>query len=232
MRQSRGNSQMLMDRNLKSAFAEEFRSLRLRLELYPKGGGRGTLAVASAEREDGRTTVAANLAIAFSLAGKRTLLVDADLRRPRLHDLFYLQNRGGLTNLLGISGADLRVYADKFIQETHIEHLSLLPAGEADPNAPDRQTGEAMGKLMRVMKEMYDVVIVDTPPALEAAEAAAVAAGCDGVLLVARSGRTSRRTLLKVRDAFAAAGADVRGVTLNRAARSRRTDALRSFSGR
>lgn len=233
MRQSKDNLGLVMDRNPNSALSEEIRSLRMRLELAAPGGRVGTLAVASADAQDGRTTIAANLAVAFALAGKRTLLVDADFRGPRVHELFLRFNRGGLANaLMTVQKASAAEALEPFIQETHIDRLHILPAGDSSAHAEDRLGGGEMAELLREAAAQFDAVIVDTPPLLAAAEASAVSARCGGVLLVARAGRTNRRTLLKMCSALAAVRAEVRGVVMNRAGRTRRPDALRSFSGK
>lgn len=225
MRQSNDKYTLIMERNPHHPIAEEYRALRMMLELSVPENDRGTVAVVSAEAQEGRTTVAANLAIAFAHGGKRVLLVDADVRKPRVHELFRRPGRSGLANALA-GPCDVGT----FVRDTDIGGLHIFPAGPPPPNPAELLSGESMALLLEQLKSSYDIVIVDTPPAQHATDAGAISARCDGVLLVARAGKTKRSSVAQMRRAFKMIGANMLGVVLNRAVRTRKPDALRSFA--
>lgn len=190
---------------------DEFRALRNQLQLRwlsAQAGGNRSLAVVSCERGEGRSFVAANLAVSFSQMARRTLLVDADLRQPRQHRLFGLRNELGLAALLAdrADPAPQRVSA--------LPNLAVLPAGGLPPNPDDLLTRPRLRELLREFEQQYDVVIVDTPAAAGASEAAAVAAAARGCVLVARHDRSRFDTVRGLSAQLGAAGATVVGSIL------------------
>ena len=167
-----------------SAQAEGFRSLRseVMMRLWADGGPRRALAIISPDANDGKSYVAANLAIALAqLPGSRTLLVDADLRGPRQHEVFRLENRAGLSGLL--AG---RPDTHAVQQVGSVPSLFVLPVGIAPPNPLELLECPAFGLLMRDLVSQFDHVVVDTPAAAVGRDSAVVAARCGAALLVAR----------------------------------------------
>ena len=164
--------------------AEAFRSLRseVMMRLWADGEPRRALAIISPDAGDGKTYVAANLAIALAqLPGSRTLLVDADLRGPRLHEVFRLENRAGLSGVLA-GRADSRAIQ----QVVSVPSLFVLPVGIAPPNPLELLECPAFGLLMSELVTQFDHVVVDTPAAIYGRDGAVVAARCGAALLVAR----------------------------------------------
>ncbi|UUZ57093.1 polysaccharide biosynthesis tyrosine autokinase [Massilia sp. H-1] len=142
--------------------AEAMRKLRVELSRrWFKRPGQHALAITSAEPQEGRTFLAANLAVAFAQLGQRTLLIDADLRAPRQHTLFGLSNRVGLSALL----TRLAPAAEAVEQIPELTGLSVLTAGAAPPNPAELLGRPAFGTLIAALARYYDVVLIDTPAA-------------------------------------------------------------------
>ena len=168
--------------------AEAFRTIRshLIMRVYSSEGPRPAIAVLSPDSGDGKTYFSANLAVAFSQLPGRTLLIDANLRNPRMHELFTLQNRsGGLSSIL--SGRT----ASKVIQPVKdLPNLFVLPAGPTPPNPLELLERPAFDLLMRELKTKFDRIIVDTPAASQGTDGAVIAARCGAVLLVSSQNKS------------------------------------------
>lgn len=178
-----------------SPAAEAYRSLRVNLHYASLDNPLKTLVVALPASEKGRskdTEVAVNLAVAMAQAGKRTILVDADLRDPQIHQIFGADNAQGLAQaILNVEAVEM----DIPLVETEIKELQLLTSGDPPPNPVDILSSQKMTALLTALKEAVDVVILKSPPVLFAADTPALAARADGLLLVTRAGHTRRDRL-------------------------------------
>jgi len=164
---------------------EAMRALRTQLLLHWISPERRMLAICSPARGDGRSYLAANLAVVFSQLGKATLLVDADLRQPRQHQIFNLANRTGLSAALaGRAGTECVKPVEQFSE------LWVLAAGPVPPNPLELLSGSEFPILLEQLKQRFDVVLVDTPAASSGADAQMIAARAGGALVLAREGRT------------------------------------------
>ena len=163
--------------------AESFRAVRsqLMMRLFNEGEPRRALAIVSPDSGDGKTYFAANLAVALAQLGGRTLLVDADLRGPRQHEVFNVSNEAGLSGILS-GRAETKVVQ----QVPDVPSLFLLPVGITPPNPLELIERPAFGLLMRELISKFDHVIVDTPAAVYGADSAAIAARCGAALVIAR----------------------------------------------
>jgi capsular exopolysaccharide synthesis family protein len=153
------------------------------------GNGNGSplvLAITSAGRGDGKTTTLCNLGIALAHIGKRVLLIDADLRRPRLHSVFHLPNDPGLAQVLTSRPLESAV------QTTKVPGLSILTSGAESPEALFLLHSDRVGRVLSSARNDYDTVLIDTPPVLELADARVVGQYADAAILVCRAGATSR----------------------------------------
>jgi len=172
----------------RSVSAEAYRTLRTKLLFSRALSTLKTIVVTSPFAQDGKSTVAANLATTFAQHGMKTLLIDCDLRRPTQHEVFGVSSRPGLTELLTseelIPGAGRR---------TSVENLSLITAGALPPDPPELVGSARMRALLEKLGETFDVIVLDTPPVLPVADSAILASLADGVLLVVRAGKTDRR---------------------------------------
>jgi len=205
-------------RELVAAFApfhprsEEMRALRTQLLIrwYNPEQGRKSLVVASPEAQEGRSYVAANLAIVFSQLGARTLLVDADLRNPRQHVIFGLPESQGLSTLLAGRAETKATYL-----VPGLTRLSVLPAGPLPPNPQELLSRNVFAAFMKDLQDAYDVVIIDTPPAKDFADAQNVAFRAGDAIVVARKNHTTVTTTSKTIRELAATGARVVGTVVN-----------------
>lgn len=189
---------------------ESLRALRSQLMLRWFGEGRRALALVGANPGDGTSYLAANLGIVFSQLGERTLIIDANLRTPQLHTFFNLGNRAGLSDLLA-DRADLSAVTriPQFVD------LSVLTAGAQPPNPAELLSRSNLADLIAGLSGHYDVILLDTPPAEEAADFQAVASRAGGALISVRKNRTRLNEVAGIRDMLAAAGADVVGAVVN-----------------
>lgn len=203
------NSTLIMDRHPKSPVAEAFRTLRTNLQFVDLKGPLKSLGVTSAVPGEGKSTVAANLAIAIAQAGKSVILVDADLRRPELHKLFGASNQVGLTNvLLGSAGLEA-------LQATKVGGLRLLTSGPLPPNPAELLSSSDMERVIGLLGSNADVVIYDTPPAMAVTDAAVLGAKIEGMLLVLRLGKAPRDAVMRAKRLLENANVRIFGVVAN-----------------
>ena len=193
-----------------SQISESFRTLRTNTQFTTASEALRVIAVTSCQAGEGKTTTVSNLAVAYAQEGKRTLLIDADLRKPSLHRVFSHSNRLGLSNLLARQTELAQVVTD-----THIEHLSLIPAGPVPPNPAELLGSKGMDELLTAVRGEYEVILIDTPPVLAVTDAQVVAAKSDGVLLVIRAGMVKKNMALKAKSRLEHVHARMLGVVLN-----------------
>ena len=191
---------------------EEMRALRTQLLIrwYNPQAKRNALVIASPGSSEGRSYVAANLAVVFAQLGARTLLLDADLRKPRQHAIFGVPPGAGLSTLL--AG---RMDHGSTYPVPGLNRLSLLPAGPLPPNPQELISRPAFTSLLKDLQSLYDVVIIDTPPAEAYADAQSVAYRAGDAMVVARKDRTKVSATSKVVRELAGTGARVVGTVIN-----------------
>jgi len=189
---------------------EAFRMLRAALRFAAETRPR-VIAVVSAARGDGKTTVATNLAYALAQEGARVLLVDADLRRPAVHRTFGLERTPGLADVLVAEAAP----ADALRPAPGVPALQVLPAGTNAPRPAELLGGRSFAAFLQSARERFDAVIVDTPPVLAAADATLVASLADGAVFVARANQTDRRALGRAAEQLRQARAPLLGLVVN-----------------
>lgn len=178
---------VLLPTETRSRRAEAIRQLRTNLRYFGAESRLQVLVVTSSVESEGKTTTAANLAEAFAESGRRTLLVDGDLRKPKLESYLDLEGGAGLTTVL-IGDSEL---AD-VVQPWGPSGLDVLACGPIPPNPSELLGGTSMERFVASARETYDIVIIDTPPLLPVTDAAVTSAVADGVILVVRHGRTRR----------------------------------------
>jgi chain length determinant protein tyrosine kinase EpsG len=191
---------------------EHLRALRSQLLLRWLADGAKTnrLAIVSVDRADGRSYLAANLAVVFSQLGEHTLLVDADLRNARQHEIFGLPNGAGLSTILaGRAGLELIQRIPAFVA------LSVLTAGPLPPNPQELKNRANFQRLLDEVSEQYDVILLDTPAAALGADAYAIAARAAGALVMTRLNSTRTRQLKALIDDLQGGGATVIGSVVN-----------------
>lgn len=197
-----------------SPLVEQMRALRSQLMLrwFDASAGQQALAITSPEQGDGRSFISANLAVVFSQLGERTLLIDADLRRPRQHELFRLDNKQGLSGILAGRGQ----LSEGVHRIPGLLGLSVLPAGPLPPNPQELLSrAHAFPGLLAAARSHYDVILVDTPAASPSADAQAVGCATRGALVLARKDITPMAGLQALVAALQHGGAQVLGSVLN-----------------
>ncbi len=197
-----------------SFMAESFRSTSASL-LIPKAGRQRprVLLISSLSPSEGKTTVASNMAIAFAGAAGRTLLIDADRRRARLHCVFGVKNDQGLTELL--QNGESPVNLGNYIHSTAIPNLDLLPSGEGSQQTSDLLYSTRLPELIEHFRQEYEVVLIDTPPLLHLPDARILGRVADGVILVLRAGCVRYESAVAIEDRLREDGIPVIGTVLN-----------------
>jgi capsular exopolysaccharide synthesis family protein len=196
--------------DLRHPIAEAFRALRTNIEISQGDRPLKTIFVTSADIGDGKTSVAANLALSIAQREKKVILLDADLRKPKIHEFFKLANDRGLVDL--ISG---RASISEVLRFKEDRKLAVLPSGGTPPNPNELLSSAKMDELLSQFEEAADVVIIDGPPFF-VSDAINIASKVDGVLLVVRPGHTRRSLAKAFMEQIKLAGARVIGVVLNR----------------
>lgn len=193
--------------------AEAYRTLRTNLMFASTDKPVTAFVVSAASQPDGKSSAAANLAVTFAQAGNKTILVDADMRRPQQHGLWGLENTRGLSSLM----TDDALLATPPLQATDIPNLSVLTSGELPANPADLLSSARMGEVLGLLRARASYVIFDAPPVLAVTDAALLGAKTDGLLLVVRAGQTRRDHTLRARQTLERVHVRVLGAVLTNA---------------
>ena len=194
-----------------SPFLESFRSLHTNIRFLGSDTPIHSIVISSATPADGKSTIAVHLAQAAAAMGQRVLLVDADLRRPQVHNILGLENKVGLSNVIATG-----ITAKQAIQRLPMwDHLYVLTAGQLPPDPTRLLCSRKMQYLMDQFHAVFDLVIYDTPPTLGLADGRLLAAHTDGVVMVAGLGRTDRSVLMQALDGMKVSKATVLGIVAN-----------------
>lgn len=197
----------------RSPASEAYRTLRTNLSFFSLDQPIRTLVVTSPAAGEGKNTLVANLAVTMAQSGRRTVLVDCDLRRPSLHTLFDLQNEPGLTNQI------LGEIDEIPLQETGVENLRLLASGPVPPNPADMLGTKRIDEIIAKLVDQTDIVIFDTPPVIAVTDAAVLGVKVDGVLLVINAGKTRRDQAERAKELLEKANVRIIGAALANAPR-------------
>nr|PZN11336.1 MAG: capsular biosynthesis protein [Caldicoprobacter oshimai] len=194
----------------KSPVAEAYRILRTNIEFSSTDRKIKVILVTSSGPAEGKSTTAANTAIAMADANRRVLLIDCDLRKPAIHRMFGLVNIKGLTNIL-VEGIE---YSD-ITNVTDVENLEIITSGPKPPNPAELLGSRRMKEFLDRVREDYDVVIIDAPPVLPVTDAAVLSQYVDGVILVAGYGVTTFEAAAQAKASLQKVNARILGVVLN-----------------
>lgn len=199
--------------NPRSSASEQYRTLRANLAFLVRDKKIKTLMVTSAEAGAGKTTTLVNLALAFATQGMKILYIDGDLRKPMAHKRMELSNTIGLTSYIVND-----VPFQQCIQtRPEFEGLDVITSGPVPPNPAECLNANAMDKLIIEAQKIYDLILIDTPPALVVGDAKALASKeiVDGVFLVARQNQTKKADLVETKRTLEQVNADIIGIVLN-----------------
>ncbi|MFK7696954.1 CpsD/CapB family tyrosine-protein kinase [Paenibacillus sp. HJGM_3] len=209
-RSQKNQRPIIADVNPKSPISEAYRSLRTNIEFSSIDESVKVIMFTSAGPGEGKSTTVSNLAVVYAQSDKHVLVIDADLRKPTMHHTFQKSNRWGLTSLL--TG---QATVGEVIKETHIDRVDVLTAGPIPPNPSEILSSNRMTRLLEQLKETYDIILVDTPPALAVTDAQIIATKADGVVLVLDSGKVKREMAMKAKASLDYVKARILGVVLN-----------------
>ena len=196
--------------NPKSPISEQYRTIRTNIQFAGVDREIRTIMVTSSNPGVGKSTTAANLAVVFSQQGKRTLLVDADMRKPTVHYTFNLNNTIGLTNVL-----TRKMELMEAVNITDDKNLFVLPSGPIPPNPAELLGSKRMKDTMEDIQKEFDIVIMDTPPVLAVTDAQIIANYCDGTVLVVSSGNTEIDNAQKAKEVLSNTSTKLLGAVLN-----------------
>ena len=199
-------------RDARSPQAEAYLSLRTNLEFFSLDHPLHSLLISSAEPDIGKSTILANLGVIYAQTGKRVVLVDGDLRRPQLHEIF------GLNNNVGLSSAILDPDAGLPLQDTDVTGLQVITSGPVPPNPADLLASRRMDVLLQQLREQTDIILLNAPPIIAVTDAAVLSTKVDGVLLVVGAGRTRHEYAQRAKALLDKVNARIVGAVLNNAA--------------
>ncbi len=197
----------------KSPVSEAYRTLRTNLSFFSLDNPIRTLVVTSAAVDEGKGEAIANLAVTMAQGGRRTILVDCDLRRPALHTIFGLNQEPGFTN--GI----LEQEKEPSLQETAVSNLWLLSSGALPPNPADLLGSPKVDQLIESLSDKADIILFNAPPVIAVTDAAVLGAKVDGVLLLIQAGKTRREHAARAKETLEKARVRIVGATLTNAPR-------------
>ncbi len=188
---------------------EGLRVLRSQLLLRWFSKTQKTLAIVSTERKEGKSYIAANLAVVFSQLGEKTLLIDANMRNPRQHEIFNLPNGSGLSTMLAGRGENI------VQQIIGLNDLYVLPAGPLPPNPQELLSRSKFSELLEALKEEFDTILVDTPSGKSSSDALIITSKCGGALVVTRKNKTRIADIKKLKECMLTDGIKLAGSVLN-----------------
>lgn len=197
--------------NLDKINASAFYELKANIQFASREQGSKIIMISSAEKNDGRSTTAAYLALALAESGKKTILIDCDLRNSNIHNMFGLENDKGLVDFL--SGV---IDFKDAVKATKQNNLAIVTSGAVTSNYAELLVSSKFNDFLEKLKEDFDYIIIDTPPITESSDAQALSKYADGSVLVVRDGQTERKTAIKAKDILKKANANIIGVFLNK----------------
>lgn len=197
--------------NPRSPVAEAYHSLRTNLEFSSPDKPLRSMVVTSAGSDEGKSTTLANLAVTMAQTSKKVILVDCDLRRPSLHQIFQVLNSSGLTDLV----RDETLLANPPLQDTPVANLKLLTSGQLPPNPSELLGSRRMDEIIAALLARADMLLFDAPPIIAVTDAALLSAKVDGVLLIISAGKTKREHARKAHALLEKVNARLIGTVLN-----------------
>jgi succinoglycan biosynthesis transport protein ExoP len=212
---SNTTSELLIHSDSRSSLAEAYRQLRTSILLSTAGHAPKSLLVTSSLPSEGKTTTAVNTAISLAQTGAKVLIIDADMRRPRLHAIFNITNAEGLSSVLSSGMSEEEVVS--IISYDDATKLHVLPSGPIPPNPAELIGSDQMRKLLKGMENHFTHVVVDSPPIASFTDGVLIGSVVDGVLLVVHSGKSSRQVVKRAKQFLNEVGAKIFGVVLNNA---------------
>ena len=206
-----------LDAGLKFRIEESYKSIRTNIMLSVIKNACKTIVVSSSNAGEGKTTTSINLAISLSQADQRVLLIDGDLRKPKIHHYFSIPNAPGLTNFLSDVANNKSRNADLFntVHPTEIANLSIITSGSIPPNPAEILGSELMSEFLKEISKHFDYIIIDTPPINVVSDALPVVRMSDGIIVVIKSNSSTHPELAKTIEALKFIQANILGFVVN-----------------
>ena len=205
------NYSLLVHEKPKSPISEAYRVLRTNIQFSSVDKPLKVIAITSSGPNEGKSTTISNLAITFAQSGSKVLIVDADLRKPTIHKLYDFRNQLGLVNILAKKEA-----LGICIHDTLVDNLYVLTSGPIPPNPSELLQSESMKKFLDEVTEIFDIVLIDTPPVGSVTDAAILSSMVDGIILVAASGQVKIDEIKRSKELLEKVNANIIGVVLNK----------------
>ena len=193
-----------------SSVGEAYKTIRTAVYFGVPDGQAKTLLITSPAPGDGKTTLVSNLAIAIAQAGQRTLVLDADFRRPMQHDIFEIENDDGLSSILAGRGN-----VNELVQHTVVSGLDILVCGPTPPNPSEMLNSQSFANLLNDLCGRYDHILIDSPPLMPVADARILGAMADVTVLVLRAEKSTRKAVEQAREGLLSVGAHILGAVVN-----------------
>lgn len=212
-------TELIVQRDPKSPISEVFRTLRTNIQFANSRKPLKTLLVTSTMPEEGKTWVSANLAITFAQAGKKVVIIDADMRKGRLHKIFKMLAVPGLSNYLSkidMSESTQNNSILRYVQQTGIDNLYIIPAGNIPPNPSELLSSDLTSEMLEDLKLTFDIIILDGTPSLLVTDAVILSRIVDSTILVAEYKKTKKDSLIEVKKLIGNVGGRISGVVLNK----------------
>lgn len=204
-------NELITMKNPKSQAAEAFRTLRTNIQFSTLDQEIKTIVVTSSQPDEGKSTIISNLAITFAENNKKVLLIDCDLRKPIVHKNFALSNSDGLTSLVARESK-----LEECIKTTTISNLYILTSGPIPPNPAELLGSKKMKSLLKEFSEVFDIILLDTPPVLAVTDAQILSTLCDGVVLVTSFGQAEKNAVVRAKELIDKVGGRILGVVMNK----------------
>ena len=203
-------------RNPKSPVAETFRTLRTNIQFMNAKRNLKSILITSTMPGEGKSWVSANLATTFAQAGKKVILIDADMRKGTQHKMFTVESRPGLSNYLLDVSENETVDILQYVKRTGVENLYLITCGNVPPNPSELLASEGMINMVEKLKRTFDILIFDGTPGIIVTDAMIVSRLVDTTIIVAAHNETKKDNLQKVKKNLESVGASVAGVVINK----------------
>jgi len=203
--------ELIVHNNPKSPVSEAYRGIRTNIQFANIDNNIKTILMTSATPGEGKTTTLCNVAMTLADAGHKVIIIDCDLRKPRIHKFFEISNKEGITDIL-LKGEDFK----KFIKGDLHPNLHIITSGKIPSNPSEILYSKAMKSFIEKLKEEYDYVFIDTPPVIAVTDAAIMSSYIDGVVLVCSSGNIEIDMAKKAKESLEKVNANMLGVVLNK----------------